>query len=94
MREWPILELHETIRVSYVVVCSIVFILFYDRDVEEGVLKHMKNDHLLVFLAVWVLFSLVVGQVKEWLILKFQEIIRVQHEVACSIRFYFDLWSG
>ena len=94
MREWPILELHETIRVSYVVVCSIVFILFYDRDVEDGVLKHMKNDHLLVFLAVWVLFSLVVGQVKEWLILKFQEIIRVQHEVACSIRFYFDLWSG
>ena len=68
MREWPILELHETIRVSYAVVCPIVFILFYDRDVEEGVLKHMKNDHLFVFLAVWVLFPLVFGQVKEWLI--------------------------
>ena len=94
MREWPILELHETITVSYAVVCSIVFILFYDRDVQGGVLKHMKNDLLLVFLAVWVLFSLVVGQVKEWLILKFQEMIRVLHEVTCPIRFYFDLWSG
>ena len=57
-------------------------------------LKHMKNDHLLVFLAVWVLFSLVFGQVREWLILKFQEMIRVLHEVACQIRFYFDSWSG
>ena len=65
MREWPILGLHETIRVLYAVVCPIVFILFYNRDVEEGVLKHMKNDHLLVFLAVWVLFPLVFGQVKE-----------------------------
>ena len=65
MREWPILELHETIRVLYAVVCPIVFILFYNRDVEEGVLKHMKNYHLLVFLAVWVLFPLVFGQVKE-----------------------------
>ena len=65
MREWPILELHEKIGVSYAVVFPVVFISFCDRDVEEGVLKHMKNDHLLVFLAVWVLFSLVVGQVKE-----------------------------
>ena len=75
MRQWPILELHEKIRVSYAVVFPIVLILFYDRDVEEGVLKHMKNDHLLVFLAVWVLFSLVAGQVKAWFILKFQEMI-------------------
>ena len=57
-------------------------------------LKHIKNDHLLAFLAVWVLSSLVFGQVREWLILKFQEMIRVLHEVACQIRFYFDLWSG
>ena len=63
MREWPILELHETIRVSYAVVRPIVFILFY--DVQGGVFKHMKNDHLLVFLALWVPFSLVFGQVKK-----------------------------
>ena len=94
MREWPILELHEKKRVSYAVVFSIAFILFYDRDVAKGVLKHMTNDHLLVFLAVWVLFSLVVGQVKEWLIVKFQEMIRALHEGACPTRFYFDLWSG
>ena len=65
MREWPILELHETIRVLYAVVCPIVFTLFYNRDVEEKVLKHMKNYNLLVFLAVWVLFPLDFGQVKE-----------------------------
>ena len=86
MREWPILELHETIRVSHAVVCPIVFILFYDQDVEEGVLKHVKNDG-----SFWVLFPLVFGHVKEWLILKFQEMIRVLYEVACPIRFYFDL---
>ena len=76
------IRIHETLRVSYAAVCRIVFILFYDRDMEEGVLEHMKNDHLLVFLAAWVLFSLVVGLVKEWLILKFQEMIRVLHEVT------------
>ena len=54
----------------------------------------MKNDHLLVFLAVWILFSLDFGQVREWLILKFQEMIRVLHEVECQVRLYFDSWSG
>ena len=43
-----ILGLHKIIRVSHVVACSIVFILFW----QGGVLKFMKNDHFLVFLTV------------------------------------------
>ena len=34
----------------------IVFILFCDRDWDGRVLKLMKNDHFLVFLAVWCSF--------------------------------------
>ena len=45
LKEWLIFELHETMRVPYIVACPIVFLLFY----EEG---FMKNDHVLVFLAV------------------------------------------
>ena len=45
VNEWPILELYEMIRVSHVVVCPVVFILFDDRCLQGGVLKIMKNDH-------------------------------------------------
>ena len=56
MRELLILELYEAIRVRQVVAYPIVIILFYDRDRQEGVFKVTKNDHFLVFLAVWVSF--------------------------------------
>ena len=52
VKGWFILELHETIRVSHAVACPIVFILFFDRDEQGGVLKVMKNDYFLVLLAV------------------------------------------
>ena len=74
--------------------CVQLFLFCFMIEMWRKECSNMKNDHLLVFLAVWVLFPLVFGQVKEWLILKFQEMIRVLHEVACPIRFYFDLWSG
>ena len=45
------LELHKTIRLSHVVACPIVFILFYVRSCQGGVLKVVKNGFL-VFLAV------------------------------------------
>ena len=48
-KEWPISKLREKIRASHSVVCPIVFILFYDRDWQGGVLKLMKNDYFLVF---------------------------------------------
>ena len=52
VNEWPILEFHEMIKVSRLVVCPIVFILFDDREWQGAVLKLRKNDHYLVFLAV------------------------------------------
>ena len=39
------LGLHEMIRVSYVVACTIGFILFSDFVRHGTVLKLMKNDH-------------------------------------------------
>ena len=49
--EWLMLELHKTIRVSHIVACPIVVILFYKQRWQGEVLKVMKNDFL-VFLAV------------------------------------------
>ena len=40
----------------HVVTCPIIFILFDDPDWQGGMLKLMKTDHFLVFVAVWVLF--------------------------------------
>ena len=47
------LELHKIIRVSNLVVFATVFVLFYERDWQGEVFKVIKNDHFLVFLAVW-----------------------------------------
>ena len=47
-----ILELHETIRVSHIVVFAMVFLLLYKQSWQEGVFKVMKNDYFLVFLSV------------------------------------------
>ena len=44
------------IKVSHIVACPIVFIFFYDRDWQGGVLKNMKNDNFLVLLTLRVLF--------------------------------------
>ena len=56
------LEVHKIIKVSHRVACSIVFILFYDRDVQGVVFKVMKNYRFLDFLAVWVLFCRFLGR--------------------------------
>ena len=44
------------IRVSHIVARPIVFNLFYERSCQGGMVKIMKNDHFVVFPAVWVLF--------------------------------------
>ena len=44
-------------------------------------LKLMKNDHFLVFLAVWVFFPKGFRQVKGWIKLKLHEMVRVSHVV-------------
>ena len=62
VKEWLILELHEVIRVLHVVACMMDFNLLCDQGKQEGVLKLMKNDHFLAFLAVLVIFSKCLGR--------------------------------
>ena len=42
----------------------------------------MKNDHFLVFLAIWVLFPNIFGQVKEWFMIELHNIKRLLHLVV------------
>ena len=67
VKEKPVLKFHEMLIVIHVVACPIIFILFDDPDWQEGVLKLMKNDHFLVFLAVWILFPKVLGRLSSFL---------------------------
>ena len=50
------------IRVSHVVTYPMNFNLLCDQGQQEGVLKLMKNDLVLVFLAVCVIFSKFLGR--------------------------------
>ena len=56
------LELHKIIRWPHVVACPIVFFLSYERGWQGGVFKVIKNDHFLVFLAVWDVFIKFLGR--------------------------------
>ena len=62
VKEWLILDLHEMIRMSYVVAFPMVFNLLCDLGQQGGVLKLMKNDLFYVFLDVWTLFPKVLGR--------------------------------
>ena len=84
-------------RMLHAVLRPIAFLLLYERNWQEEVLKPMKNYHLLVFSAVWVLFLQVFGQVKEWLMLELHKIIRMSQVVLWSIVspwFYERGWQG
>ena len=84
-----ILEFHEIIRMSHVIACLVIFILFYDLDQQGGVFKLMKNDHFIVFLLVWNL-SQVFKQVKEKHISEVHEMIRAPYELRSQwILIYF-----
>ena len=50
------LELNRITRLSHVVSCPNIFILFNQENWQGGVLRVMKNYHFVVFLAVWVFF--------------------------------------
>ena len=63
VNEWPILKLHR-IKECYMYCVHNCFILFDDRDWQGGVLKLMKSDHFLVFLAVWVVFPKFLGRLR------------------------------
>ena len=53
------------IRVLHVVACPIASILLYDPGCQTGVIKVMKNDHFLVFLAVLVLSPQFLGRLRS-----------------------------
>ena len=72
---------------SYLVARPRVFTLLCDPGRQTRMLKLMKKAQILVFVAVLVFFPQVFGQVKEWIILKLYEMIRVQHIFACPVFF-------
>ena len=47
--------------------CQIVFILFYEESWTGEVSNVIKNDHFLVFLAVWVFFHKFLGMLRSGL---------------------------
>ena len=71
----------------HVVLCPFVFILFYDQYWKGGMLKVMKNDQIFSIFSCFGLVPQVFGQVNNWFILEFHEMIRVVHVVACPIVF-------
>ena len=56
------LELHKMIWAPYVVECPISFFLFYERSCQRAMLKVMKKNAFLDFVAVWVLFPKILGR--------------------------------
>ena len=62
VKEWLMLKFHKIRKVSLVFACPVVFLWFYERGGQKGVLKVMKGNHFLVFLAVWVLFPKFFGR--------------------------------
>ena len=73
LMEWPILELHEMIRVLRVVACPVGFMIEIAR---EECSKCCLGPFPQVF---W--------QVKEWLMLELHKIIRLSDVVVCRIVF-------
>ena len=56
------LELHKIMQMSNLVAFETVVILFYDQNWQGEVFKVIKNDHFLVFLAVWGLIPKFLGR--------------------------------
>ena len=45
VKEWLILEINKMIKMTHVVACSMVFIVFCDRGWQGEVLNLIKNDN-------------------------------------------------
>ena len=73
-------ELHKIIRVSHLVACSIVFVLFDEQSSQGRVLRVMKK---IIFSSFSRLghFPQAFLQMKKWLILELHETIRILHTV-------------
>ena len=64
VEEWPILELHEMIRVLHAIVCPFSLILFYGGNWQGGVLRVINNDYFFVFLPI-LFFRNFLGRLKS-----------------------------
>ena len=73
------LELYKIIRVSNVGACPIIFILFYERNWQGGVLTVMKKWSFISPFSRLGHFPKGFGQVKEWLVLELHKIIRASN---------------
>ena len=84
VKEFLKLGLHKIIRVSHVVACSIVFILFYEQSWQGEVFKVMKNDHFFSAFRRLGPFPQDFGQLKGRVIFE-QHKIKYPHVVKCPI---------
>ena len=66
-----------------IIVTVIWFLVLVDRQACSNLRKMIKFKYFKRL----GLFPQVFGQIKEWLMLKLYEIIRVEHEFACPIVF-------
>ena len=71
------LELHKIKRMSHVVAFPFAFILFYDRYLQEGVLKPVKSCHIFSIFSSFCPFPQDFGQVNDWSLLEVHELTRV-----------------
>ena len=76
---------------SHVVACPILFILFHKQSWHGEMFKTIKIESFFSVFSRLDSFPQVFGQVKGWLMLEFQKMRRVSHEVAFSI--FFILWA-
>ena len=65
VKEWIMLELHGMIRVTHIVACPVTHILLCGRGRLGAVLKLIKIDQFLVFLAGWFLFHKFLGRLRS-----------------------------
>ena len=89
VNDWSISEVHEKIRVLYMVACTI---FFNCRDWQGRMFKFMKNDNFLNIFMSFGLFPKVFGQVNEWLMLEVPKTMSVTCNCVPN-SCYFVLWA-
>ena len=87
VKEWNILKQHEIIRVSHLVACPMFFNLLCHHSRQTRACSNYVRSLILSIFRRLGRFPDVFEQVKEWLIIELQKIIRLSHIVACPIVF-------
>ena len=92
VKEWFILELLEMMKAPHVVACSIIFMFLWSRLKGRSAQTYKKWSFFSIFSCLDP-FSQGFDQVKKYLMLEIQKIIRLSPAVASLICFYFVLRS-